>query len=74
MDRSKKRGTGDGPVDASFNCIKALSSHSRACSCKSGTPVTEGTERRPRFLYLEKTPDRHRAVSGYDTVVASVRA
>ena len=68
--------TGDGPVDASFNCIKALVSHTARLQLYQVHAVTEGTD--AQATVSVRLEEDGRIVTGQsadtDTVVASVRA
>ncbi|MCR8827700.1 2-isopropylmalate synthase [Pseudosulfitobacter koreensis] len=68
--------TGDGPVDASFNCIKALVSHTARLQLYQVHAVTEGTD--AQATVSVRLDEDGRIVTGQsadtDTVVASVRA
>ena len=68
--------TGDGPVDASFNCIKALVEHSARLQLYQVHAVTEGTD--AQATVSVRLEEDGRIVTGQsadtDTVVASVRA
>ena len=68
--------TGDGPVDASFNCIKALVDHSARLQLYQVHAVTEGTD--AQATVSVRLEEDGRIVTGQsadtDTVVASVRA
>ena len=68
--------TGDGPVDAAFNCIKALVEHSARLQLYQVHAVTEGTD--AQATVSVRMEEDGRIVTGQsadtDTVVASVRA
>jgi len=68
--------TGDGPVDASFNCIKALVEHTARLQLYQVHAVTEGTD--AQATVSVRLEEDGRIVTGQsadtDTVVASVRA
>jgi len=68
--------TGDGPVDASFNCIKALVAHTAQLQLYQVHAVTEGTD--AQATVSVRLEEDGRIVTGQsadtDTVVASVRA
>ena len=68
--------TGDGPVDAAFNAVKALVSHSARLQLYQVSAVTEGTD--AQATVTVRMEEDGRIVSGQsadtDTVVASVRA
>tara|TARA_R110002012_G_scaffold12274_2_gene54803 strand:+ start:5774 stop:7417 length:1644 start_codon:yes stop_codon:yes gene_type:complete len=68
--------TGDGPVDASFNCIKALVDHTARLQLYQVHAVTEGTD--AQATVSVRLEEDGRIVTGQsadtDTVVASVRA
>jgi len=68
--------TGDGPVDASFNCIKALVPHSTRLQLYQVHAVTEGTD--AQATVSVRMEEDGRIVTGQsadtDTVVASTRA
>lgn len=68
--------TGDGPVDASFNCIKALVPHTARLQLYQVHAVTEGTD--AQATVSVRMEEDGRIVTGQsadtDTVVASVRA
>jgi len=68
--------TGDGPVDASFNCIKALVPHSARLQLYQVHAVTEGTD--AQATVSVRMEEDGRIVTGQsadtDTVVASTRA
>ena len=68
--------TGDGPVDASFNCIKALVEHSARLQLYQVHAVTEGTD--AQATVSVRMEEEGRIVTGQsadtDTVVASTRA
>ncbi len=72
----KTEATGDGPVDASFNAVKALFPHEAKLQLYQVHAVTEGTDAQATVsIRLE---ENGRIVTGQsadtDTVVASVRA
>lgn len=68
--------TGDGPVDAAFNAVKALVPHSATLQLYQVSVVTEGTD--AQATVTVRMEEDGRIVSGQsadtDTVVASVRA
>ncbi|WP_299727357.1 2-isopropylmalate synthase [uncultured Tateyamaria sp.] len=68
--------TGDGPVDASFNCIKALVEHTARLQLYQVHAVTEGTD--AQATVSVRMEEDGRIVTGQsadtDTVVASTRA
>lgn len=68
--------TGDGPVDASFNCIKALVAHDARLQLYQVHAVTEGTD--AQATVSVRLEEDGRIVTGEsadtDTVVASTRA
>ncbi len=68
--------TGDGPVDASFNCIKDLVPHTARLQLYQVHAVTEGTD--AQATVSVRMEEDGRIVTGQsadtDTVVASVRA
>jgi 2-isopropylmalate synthase len=68
--------TGDGPVDASFNCIKEIVAHSARLQLYQVHAVTEGTD--AQATVSVRLEEDGRIVTGQsadtDTVVASVRA
>ena len=68
--------TGDGPVDAAFNAVKALVPHSATLQLYQVSAVTEGTD--AQATVTVRMEEDGRIVSGQsadtDTVVASVRA
>ena len=68
--------TGDGPVDASFNCIKELVPHHARLQLYQVHAVTEGTD--AQATVSVRMEEDGRIVTGQsadtDTVVASVRA
>ncbi len=68
--------TGDGPVDASFNCIKALVEHSARLQLYQVHAVTEGTD--AQATVSVRMEENGRIVTGQsadtDTVVASTQA
>ncbi len=68
--------TGDGPVDAAFNCIKALVPHTAQLQLYQVHAVTEGTD--AQATVSVRMEEEGRIVTGQsadtDTVVASVRA
>jgi 2-isopropylmalate synthase len=67
---------GDGPVDASFKCIKALVDHSARLQLYQVAAVTEGTD--AQATVSVRLEEEGRIVTGQsadtDTVVASARA
>ncbi|MGB3554045.1 MAG: 2-isopropylmalate synthase [Jannaschia sp.] len=68
--------TGDGPVDAAFNAVKALVPHNGRLQLYQVSAVTEGTD--AQATVTVRMEEDGRIVSGQsadtDTVVASVRA
>jgi 2-isopropylmalate synthase len=68
--------TGDGPVDAAFNCVKMLFPHSARLQLYQVHAVTEGTD--AQATVTVKIEEDGRIATGSsadtDTVVASVRA
>jgi 2-isopropylmalate synthase len=68
--------TGDGPVDASFNCIKALVEHDARLQLYQVHAVTEGTD--AQATVSVRMEENGRIVTGQsadtDTVVASTKA
>jgi 2-isopropylmalate synthase len=68
--------TGDGPVDAAFNCVKALVPHEARLQLYQVHAVTEGTD--AQATVSVRMEEAGRIVTGQsadtDTVVASVRA
>jgi len=68
--------TGDGPVDAAFNCVKALVPHDARLQLYQVHAVTEGTD--AQATVSVRMEEDGRIVTGQsadtDTVVASVRA
>ncbi|WP_179380149.1 2-isopropylmalate synthase [Jannaschia marina] len=68
--------TGDGPVDAAFNAVKALVPHNARLQLYQVSAVTEGTD--AQATVSVRMEEEGRIVSGSsadtDTVVASVRA
>jgi 2-isopropylmalate synthase len=68
--------TGDGPVDASFNCIKALVDHTARLQLYQVHAVTEGTD--AQATVSVRLEENGRIVTGQsadtDTVVASTKA
>ncbi len=68
--------TGDGPVDASYNCVKALIPHDARLQLYQVHAVTEGTD--AQATVSVRMEEDGRIVTGQsadtDTVVASVRA
>ena len=68
--------TGDGPVDAAFNCIKALVPHTARLQLYQVHAVTEGTD--AQATVAVRMEEEGRIVTGQsadtETVVASVRA
>ncbi|WP_281823803.1 2-isopropylmalate synthase [Jannaschia rubra] len=68
--------TGDGPVDAAFNAVKALVEHHARLQLYQVSAVTEGTD--AQATVTVRMEEDGRIVSGQsadtDTVVASVRA
>ncbi len=74
--QQKTTQTGDGPVDAAFNCIKALVPHNARLQLYQVHAVTEGTD--AQATVSVRLEEEGRIVTGQsadtDTVVASVRA
>lgn len=70
------RATGDGPVDAAFNAVKALFDHSAHLQLYQVSAVTEGTDAQATVsVRLEEDGKISTGQSAdVDTVVASVRA
>jgi len=68
--------TGDGPVDAAFNCIKALVEHSARLQLYQVHAVTEGTDAQATVSVRLEEDGRIATGSSADTdtVVASVKA
>ena len=70
------RGTGDGPVDAAFNCIKKLFPHTAQLQLYRVHAVTQGTDAQAEVTVRLEEEDR--TVDGRgadtDTMVASVKA
>jgi 2-isopropylmalate synthase len=70
------RGTGDGPVDAAFNCIKELFPHTAQLQLYRVHAVTRGTDAQAEVTVRLEEDDR--TVDGRgtdtDTMVASVKA
>jgi 2-isopropylmalate synthase len=70
------RGTGDGPVDAAFNCIKELFPHTAQLQLYRVHAVTQGTDAQAEVTVRLEEDDR--TVNGRgadtDTMVASVKA
>ena len=70
------KGTGDGPVDAAFNCIKELFPHEARLQLYQVHAVTEGTDAQAEVTV--RLEENGRTVNGQgadtDTMVASVRA
>ncbi|SDY64410.1 2-isopropylmalate synthase [Jannaschia faecimaris] len=70
------KATGDGPVDAAFNAVKALVPHDARLQLYQVSAVTEGTD--AQATVSVRMEEDGRIVSGQsadtDTVVASVRA
>ena len=68
--------TGDGPVDASFNALKALFPHEATLTLYSVGAVTAGTDAQARVTV--RLEEDGKMVDGQgsdtDTIVASVRA
>jgi 2-isopropylmalate synthase len=68
--------TGDGPVDASFNALKALFPHEAVLTLYSVGAVTAGTDAQARVTV--RLEEGGKIVDGQgsdtDTIVASVRA
>jgi len=68
--------TGDGPVDATFNAVKALFAHDARLQLYQVAAVTEGTD--AQATVSVRMEDQGRIVTGHsadtDTVVASARA
>ena len=69
-------GTGDGPVDAAFNCIKELVSHTARLQLYQVHAVTGGTDAQAEVTV--RLEEEGRTVDGRgadtDTMVASVKA
>jgi 2-isopropylmalate synthase len=72
----KKKSTGDGPVDAIFNCIKAIFPHQASLPLYQVQAVTEGTDAQAEVSV--KLEDNGVSTTGRsadtDTLVASARA
>jgi 2-isopropylmalate synthase len=70
------RGTGDGPVDAAFNCIKELFPHTAQLLLYQVHAVTKGTDAQAEVTV--RLEEKGRTVDGRgadtDTMVASVKA
>jgi 2-isopropylmalate synthase len=70
------KGTGDGPVDAAFNCIKELVSHQARLQLYQVHAVTGGTDAQAEVTV--RLEEEGRTVNGRgadtDTMVASVKA
>ena len=70
------KGSGDGPVDAAFNCIKQLLPHDARLQLHQVHAVTEGTDAQAKVTV--KLEEHGRTVNGSgadtDTMVASVKA
>jgi 2-isopropylmalate synthase len=68
--------TGDGPVDAAFNCVKMLFPHEARLQLYQVSAVTEGTD--AQATVLVRMEEDGRIVTGQsadtDTIVASVKA
>ena len=68
--------TGDGPVDAAFNCVKAIFQHKARLQLYQVAAVTEGTD--AQATVSVRLEEDGRIVTGQsadtDTVVASVKA
>jgi 2-isopropylmalate synthase len=68
--------TGDGPVDAAFNCIKELFPHDSRLQLYQVQAVTEGTDAQAEVIV--RLEEEGRTVNGQgadtDTMVASVKA
>ena len=68
--------TGDGPVDAAFNCVKALVPHNARLQLYQVHAVTEGTD--AQATVSVRIEEDGRIVTGQsadtDTVVSSTRA
>ena len=68
--------SGDGPVDASFKCIKAIVDHNARLQLYQVAAVTEGTD--AQATVSVRLEEEGRIVTGQsadtDTVVASARA
>ncbi|EKE43896.1 2-isopropylmalate synthase [Oceaniovalibus guishaninsula JLT2003] len=75
-DQSQVEATGDGPVDAAFNAVKALVPHRARLQLYQVHAVTEGTD--AQATVTVRMEEDGRIVTGQsadtDTVVASVRA
>ena len=69
-------GSGDGPVDAAFNCIKELFPHDTSLQLYQVSAVTEGTDAQAEVTV--RLEEAGKTVNGQgadtDTMVASVRA
>jgi 2-isopropylmalate synthase len=68
--------TGDGPVDAAFNCVKMLFPHEARLQLYQVSAVTEGTD--AQATVSVRMEEDGRIVTGQsadtDTIVASVKA
>ena len=68
--------TGDGPVDAAFNCVKMLFPHKARLQVYQVAAVTEGTD--AQATVSVRLEEDGRIVTGQsadtDTIVASVKA
>ncbi|WGH77798.1 2-isopropylmalate synthase [Jannaschia ovalis] len=75
-EKKSSEATGDGPVDAAFNAVKALVPHRARLQLYQVSAVTEGTD--AQATVTVRMEEDGRIVSGQsadtDTVVASVRA
>jgi 2-isopropylmalate synthase len=71
-----KEATGDGPVDATFNAIKAISPHEATLSLYQVHAVTEGTDAQAEVSVRLEADGRIATGKGADTdtLVASARA
>jgi len=70
-------GTGDGPVDAAFNCIKTLMPHGARLQLYQVHAVTQGTDAQAEVtVRLDDDGERtaQGAAADTDTMVASVKA
>ena len=69
-------GSGDGPVDAAFNCIKELFPHNTRLQLYQVSAVTEGTDAQAEVTV--RLEEEGKTVNGQgadtDTMVASVKA
>ena len=72
----KNKSTGDGPVDAIFNCIKAIFPHEASLPLYQVQAVTEGTD--AQATVTVRMDDKGNISTGQsadtDTVVASAKA